>query len=147
MLDVDGILALAEEYQNAGDDAKDIVPMYSQDPVIKAVQEKYWRALTDKDAPPIYNPKFVQVDEDENEIVDEAHWNEASYVGTTEEIIRQHAGDMVDSAVGQYLGPGEGPQFDPVLVSRYAANGYSMFRNNDNIMAALRRGGVQPYRF
>lgn len=144
MLDVDGILALAEEYQNAGDDAKDIVPMYSQDPVIKAVQEKYWRALTDKDAPPIYNPKFVQVDEDENEIVDEAHLNEASYVGTTEEIIRQHADDMVDSAVGQYLGPGEGPQFDPVLVSRYAANGYSMFRNNDNIMAALRRAGFQP---
>lgn len=143
-LDVDGIIAQAEAYKAAGPDAEDISPVYSQDPVIKAVQEKYWRALTDEDASPIYNPKFVHLDGDENEIVDEEHLSEALYEGSTEEIIRQHADDMVDSAIGQYVGPGQGPQFDPVLVSRYAGNGFSMFRNNDNIMAALRRAKFEP---
>lgn len=142
-LDVESIIDLAHQREANSDEYGDAVPMYSSDPVVKAVQEKYWRALTTDDKT-LYNPKYVTVDDDENEHVDVADREAAMYEGEIEDVIRKHAVDMSYAAVGEYLGPGEGPQFDPVLVSRYSDNGRSMFRNNDDILSALRRADFQP---
>ena len=146
-IDVESIIQSATDREMAmaaGDEsAKDIIPLYSQDPIVKAIQEKYWNVLTTDDKT-LYNPSYVTLDEDENEFVDEAHRAEALYQGTPEEIVRQHADDVLISAIGEYLGPGAGPQFDPVLVARYATNGMSTFRNNDNILTALRCAHFEP---
>lgn len=145
-LDVEMLIDLAAQHEANPEEYGDAIPMYSQDPVIKAVQEKYWRTLTDREAPLLIKPEYVTLDEEDNEHItaDIEDFNDAMYDGSPADQVRAHAKDMARSAVGEYLGPGLGPQFDPVLVSRYATNGYSMFRNNDDIMSAMRRAGHVP---
>lgn len=59
-----------------------------------------------------------------------------------EEMVRQHAQDAVDYNIGSDTIGADGKRFNPVGVSAYQTSAFSQYRNNDDIVKALRMLGI-----
>ena len=103
---------------------------------IAAMQENYWNVLTGKqDALFRYD---VDSEAIQMAILNGTDVDELRYHGTPEEIVRQHYADAKEALIGSYEPDGSGKRFDPVNVASYMTSEYGVYRNNANIIQALR---------
>lgn len=128
MLDVDRLVQEAQKH--AGDD--EYVPQLSGDTGIAAIQQSYWDLLTGKQG------ELLKAGLTEDDYKDSGDTVGMFYDGTSEEKIRAHALDSVDFLIGQYDIDADGKRFDPANVAKYMTSGNGVYRNNDNIISALR---------
>ena len=156
-LDVDRLIREAAEHK--GEDG--YTPDFSVDSGIAAIQHQYWEVLTGKEETLLRPGKnvdqyydAVENSEAEMTLMNRMMLEAAAYEGTPEEIVRQHAADNLDHLIGQYecrapevSNPwlAEAPsRFDPVNVASYMTSEYGRYRNNDDIVAAMKMVGIDP---
>lgn len=153
---------LIQEYHDNIDDI-DYMPGFSGDSKIAAIQRQYWDVLTGaqdtllrpgEDADAYYDmleDGVLEMSEEKQEQLLRMAYDANL---PKEEIIRQHAMDSVDHLIGQYepaIDPGARIAFDedgmklpsltrfnPVNVSTYMDSEYGQYRNNDDIVAAMK---------
>lgn len=151
IVDVDRLVAEYEEHK--GDE--NYVPMFSGDASIAPIQQIYWDVLQGKrelyapaeskdDA--VYHQLFDalgfldsdpdDLEEDETETVTLVN-GEKLYQGTPEEKVRQHLSDSMETLFGSFEENLEGKRFNPAMVSSFMASPFGIYRNNDNLVAAM----------
>lgn len=149
LVDIDMLLKEAEEH---GDDP-DYAPEFSSDASIAPIQQIYWETLTGKNV--LYRPT-EKVDDDvygalfealnltdpDNDEMDEISHTDAvngkeAYNGTPEENIRAHLKESLDVLFGSYEPDSTGKRFNPALIASFMDSPNSIYRNNDNIVAAM----------
>lgn len=140
-MEVDRLVQEAKEH--AGEE--DYVPMFSGNDAIAAVQQSYWDILSGRQS------ELLQVGitkEEYQEMMTASKeygaltnffTKDMWYEGTPEEKVRAHLSDMVDDVIGQYELDEDGKRFDPAGVSSYMTSGYGTYRNNDNLISAMRQ--------
>lgn len=130
------------------------VPTFDGNPNIAVLQQSYWDVLTGK------KDTLIKPFEEEEDITGdvgetygesltsrEALMKVASYDNeqmSAEEIVRQHALDSVEKTIGQYDKQLDGLRFDPVGVSTFDESGYGIYRNNDDIVKAMKLLDMNP---
>ena len=156
-VDVERLIREAEEHK--GDET--YVPEFNVDSGIAAIQHQYWEVLTGKEETLLRPGKnvdeyydAVENGEAEMTLLNRMLLDAAAYEGTPAEIVRQHAADNLDHLIGQYecrapevTNPWlvEAPsRFDPVNVASYMTSEYGRYRNNDDIVAAMKMVGIDP---
>lgn len=159
-LDVERLIREANEHR--GDDS--YVPEFNVDSGVAAMQQQYWEVLTGKQETLLRPGKAV--DEFEQAVENgEAEFNLMNRMMldsmvydnedmSPEEIVRQHVADNIDHVIGHYdltvpeiYNPFmyEAPsRFDPVNVAAYMTSEYGRYRNNDDIVAAMKMVGINP---
>lgn len=153
-LDVDRVMAEAEEHGEAYLEGA-YAPVLSADQNVAAIQRSYWDVLTGVDKT-LLRPGMTREEYEERvgmvgEDVEQA-LVALEYEGeNAQDIVRQHAADVVDATIGQYQpaplpdDPEAAPRrFDPVHVAQYMTSSYGTWRNNDDIVAALRAEEIDP---
>jgi hypothetical protein len=161
-LDVDRLVA---DYRDHSDEASagEWFPEFSGDAEVAAIQRSYWDVLRGTQTTLLrsgateeeYQAKVgvigeLQVDTDEARNVHDMLVSDLAYVGSAEQKVRDHAADVVDELVGTYephdqlLLDGELVQrrFDPVRVAKHMTSEFGTWRNNADIVAALRATGI-----
>lgn len=148
--DMVGIDSLVQQAKEHGND-ESYTPLYSGDAAIAAVQRVYWDILTKPDV------LLMRPDVSENEsqeLVKEVYNMDMSestrefltsdmvYTGTPEEKVRQHLLDSLDAGIGTYELNADGKRFDSATVSRYMDSEFGIFRNNDNLLSAMKAVGI-----
>lgn len=135
MLNVDYLVDEARKHQ----DDDDYVPQLSGDIGIAAIQQSYWEILTGKQTELI---KAGSTMEDYESLgqnsFDPAMADYLLYQGTPEEKVRQHLIDIADNVIGDYDLGDDGTRFNPANVAKYMVSGNGVYRNNDNIITALK---------
>lgn len=146
---------IQEASEHAGDE--NYTPEYSGNPMIAPIQRDYWDVLTGKKTE-LYRPDDVRTKElvdlifsgldfyEEDDTLSPDTLSETAehsnvYQGTPEENVRQHLQDSVNSMFGQFEEDGYGKRFNPVLVSSFMTSSNSIYRNNDNMVSAMRTLG------
>ena len=151
MVDVDRLVA---EYE-AHKDEEDYVPMFSGDISIAPIQQIYWDVLkgnrelyspTEKQDDAVYHQLFDalgfldedpdELNEDETETVTLVN-GEHIYTGTQEDKVRAHLRDSMDALFGTFEPNLDGKRFNPAMVSSFMASPFGIYRNNDNLVAAM----------
>lgn len=142
-------------------DEPDYTPQYSVDSSIAAIQHQYWEVLTGRQETLLRPGRTV---DEYNEALEngDVEFNQMNamildamrYEGTPEEIVRQHAEANVDHMIGHYEKTSpvvynpfmyENPsRFDPVNVASYMTSEYGRYRNNDDLVAAMKMVGISP---
>ena len=153
LVNVDSLVEQAKEHA----DDENYKPTYSADSTVASLQRVYWNVLTGKDEHLLkYNVTKEEFLSDErldtalaeeesvNKLVGAIFGNDFSasdneYLGTPEEKIRQH----MDDALHEYIGTYEpdvitGLRYDASNVAKYMTGSTSVFRNNDDILSAMR---------
>lgn len=152
LVDVDMLVKEAAEH--AGEE--DYVPAFSSDAGIAPIQQTYWDVLTGKSElyrptekvtddtfAPLFEALGLLDNEDENdgENVPIDHTEtvngEQMYNGTPEQKIRQHLSESMDVLFGSYEPDANGKRFNPSLVASFMESPNGVYRNNDNIVAAM----------
>lgn len=153
-----GAERLIKEYNKHKDDP-DYIPEFNGNPTIAVIQQSYWDLLTGKQSDLLipgetadeYEEFVGDVGEYRNgtpaeQAVFKAMVADITYshdeYPTPEDMIRKHAEDNVNYVVGNYDMDDTGKRFDPVGVSTYMTSAYGIYRNNDDIVAALRLTGM-----
>lgn len=130
----------------------DYVPELSYDPEISPIQLQYWEVLSGKRE--LYKAGMT-ADEVHQDILDEEEMSDAEtallesifgnaasgkYEGTPAEQVRQHIADTLDIEFGS-LEPSEedGLRFNPWNVAKFMTSSYGQFRNNDNVVEAMKK--------
>lgn len=154
MVDIDMLVREANEH---GAD-ENYVPAFSSDAGISPIQQTYWEVLTGKSE--LYRPTekvdddtfsplfealgLLENDDDEisNDVSDSINHTESingqeMYVGTPEEKIRQHLSESMDVLFGSFEPDYLGKRFNPALVASFMDSPNGIYRNNDNIVAAM----------
>lgn len=139
-------------WKQHGED-EDFDPKFSDNPDIAVIQQSYLDILEGrKDT--LLKPS-VSVDEyeerlseagefDTDSAVDNALYktelDEATYPKDMDKIfmIRAHASDMVEHDIGTYMPDDAGKRFNPCGVSKWMSSAFSPYRNNDDIVKAMR---------
>lgn len=142
-LDVDGIIDLWKEHG----DNPDFMPEFEGPDDIAALKSDYWAVLTgtmpSMPPPGITKGEYRQFDGEPVEF-EIRHSDDAVAM---EQAVRDHAERMVVTAIGT-LEPqeenGELRRFNPVGVASYMDSPSGVWRNNDDIVAALRRAEIDP---
>ncbi len=161
-LEVDRLIA---EYEERPEEAAagEWFPDFSGDAEIAAIQRAYWDVLrgaqttllrsgaTEED----YLDKVgvigeLQVDSDIARTTHDMLVSDLAYVGSAAQKVRDHAADVVDELIGSYephdqvLLDGEivTRRFDPVRVAKHMTSEFGPWRNNADIVAALRVTGI-----
>ncbi|MEO3931305.1 hypothetical protein WMO79_00635 [Micrococcaceae bacterium Sec7.4] len=153
----DLIQAVEERREDA--EAGTWFPEFDGDPEIAAIQRGYWDVLrgaqttllrpgATEDA---YLEKLGAIGElgQEGSVGLSEHdllVGDLAYVGTAEQKVREHSLDALDSLVGSYElhevrdaeGMWQTKRFDPVRLAKYMTSEYGTWRNNDDIVGALR---------
>ena len=128
----------------------DFVPTLSPDPEIAPVQLQYWEVLTGKrelykaglSKEDAYND--ILLDEEGDASVDRLmsaiFGDEANgkYEGTPAEQVRQHVADSMMMEFGTLEPGADGLRFNPWNVAKFMTSSYGQFRNNDNVVEALK---------
>ena len=109
---------------------------FSGEPEIAAVQQNYWNILTGKTSTLFRH--FITSDDIQMAFLNGTSVEELQYQGTPEEIVRQHYADSKAALVGSYEPDTDGKRFDPVTVASYMTSEHGVYRNNSNIIQALR---------
>lgn len=136
---------------------EDYKPTYAADSTIASLQRVYWDVLTGKDEHLLHldvtKSEFLSdealdanVEEDEavSKLFDALGFGGSSaeddeYLGTPEEKVRQHMQDAVHEFIGTYEPDAiTGLRYDAANVAKYMTGSTSVFRNNDDIIAAMR---------
>lgn len=138
-------------------------PEFSGDAEIAAIQRSYWDVLRGAQTTLLragatedeYQAKVgvigeLQVDSDTARTTHDMLVSDLAYVGSAEQKVRDHADDVVDELIGsfepheQLLTDGETVmrRFDPVRVAKHMTSEFGTWRNNADIVAALRATGI-----
>ena len=138
-------------------------PEFSGDAEVAAIQRSYWDVLRGAQTTLLragaseeeYQEKVgvigeFQVGPDEAANIHDMLVRDLAYVGSAEQKVRDHAADVVDELIGFYdqhevvLADGEivTRRFDPVRVANYMSSMSGTWRNNADIVAALRATGL-----
>lgn len=138
-------------------------PEFDGDPEIAGIQRSYWDVLrgaqrtllrpgATEDA---YLDKLNSIGElgqDEMTGISDHDLlvSDLAYVGSAEDQVREHSADTLDSLIGSYdlhevqdaEGQWNSQRFDPVRLAKYMTSEYGTWRNNDDIVAALRAADI-----
>lgn len=143
-MDVDMLVAEAAAHRD--DDT--YMPPFSGDAGIAAIQRNYWDVLVGK-RDTLLAPG-TDVDDYEEQLdelsdfglagsaVEQFLKSDVTYTGTPEEMVRKHLLDNTDYLIGQFDKDEDGRRFNPVSVASNMDSEYGRYRNNDDIVAALR---------
>lgn len=147
-LDIDRLVD--ESYAHAGE--PDYVPELSYDPEISPIQLQYWEVLSGKRE--LYKAGMtadevhqdIEAEEEmsaaETALLDSIFGDAANgqYDGTPAEQVRQHIEDTLNIEFGS-LEPSEedGLRFNPWNVAKFMTSSYGQFRNNDNVVEAMKK--------
>ena len=143
-LDVEGMLA---EYEERGSES-DFTPEISGHDSIAAIRADYARMLAGEDID-LIAPGYTL---DDYEVARSSGNTElADFIGaslnpalTVPEKIRVHSEMVVDAMVGTVEpSAADGKRFDPVAVSTFMDSDTSVWRNNDNLIGAMRMLGIE----
>jgi hypothetical protein len=161
-LEVDRLVAEHEEHSEEAA-AGEWFPEFSGDAEVSAIQRSYWDVLRGAQTTLLrsgatedeYQAKVgvigeLQVDTDQARNMHDMLVSELAYVGSAEQKVRDHAGDVIDELIGSYeqhdlaLLDGEvvTRRFDPVRVAKHMTSEFGTWRNNADIVAALRATGI-----
>lgn len=147
-LDIDRLMD--EAVAHAGE--PDYVPELSYDPEISPIQLQYWEVLSGKRE--LYKAGMtadevhqdIEMEEEmsaaETALLDSIFGDSANgqYEGTVEEQVRQHIADTLDIEFGQLEPSAEdGLRFNPWNVAKFMTSSYGQFRNNDNVVEAMKQ--------
>lgn len=150
LVNVDMLLKEVKEHQ----DDPDYAPEFSSDESIAPIQQIYWETLTGKSV--LYRPT-EKVDDDvygflfdalhltdpdnDDEMEEVSHTDEINgkeaYNGTPEENVKAHLKESLDVLFGSYEPDSSGKRFNPALIASFMDSPNSVYRNNDNIVAAM----------
>lgn len=128
-------------------------PTLSENPDIAVIQQSYLDVLEGRKAT-LLRPDYSQEDFDEriSEVgefeTDSAVYgalytsemSQLTYPATmdAQHMVRQHAKDIVDHDIGSYERDASGKRFNPAGVAAHMSSAYSPYRNNDDIVKAMR---------
>jgi hypothetical protein len=161
-LDVDRLVAEHAEHSEEAA-AGEWFPEFSGDAEVAAIQRSYWDVLREAQTTLLrsgateeeYQAKVgvigeLALDTDTARFTHDMLVRDLAYVGSAEQKVRDHAGDVVDELVGSYdqheqmLLGGEmvTRRFDPVRVAKHMTSEFGTWRNNADIVAALRVTGI-----
>lgn len=164
-IDAEGLIEQFEQYRlvledreaqrraavEAGEDAprfEQWEPSLHGDIEIAAIQRDYWNYLAGR-SEHLLKPGMTREDYELHRENPQA-LADVVYDGVPADQVRQHAQGIIDSMVGSYeVDPNGDRAFDPVNVSRQMTSEHGVWRNNDEIVAAIRRldgEGVSPER-
>lgn len=161
-LEVDRLVA---EYEDHSEEAAagEWFPEFSGEAEVSAIQRSYWDVLRGAQTTLLrsgateeeYQAKVgvigeLQVDTDAARNMHDMLVGDLAYVGSAEQKVRDHADDVVDELIGSYdqheqvLFDGEvvTRRFDPVRVAKHMTSEFGTWRNNADIVAALRASGI-----
>ena len=154
MVNLDYLIQEAEEHK----DDETYVPNFSSDSAISPIQHTYWEVLTgksdlyrpeEKKDDQVFNALFDALglndmdDEDEDEDEADVQISKTSrgdelYSGTPEENVRAHLKDSMDVLFGTFEPDKlDGKRFNPSMVSNFMDSPNGVYRNNDNLVAAM----------
>lgn len=150
-LDVDRLISEADSIRSLNDpDLLDTyTPNYDGDPAIAAIQEQYWDVLVGRRVT-LLKPDQEGFDDtvgDVGELQNDSLEGEISTARTLSydyntlspiDIVKAHSQDSVDHVIGQYDIANDGKRFDPVGVAAWDMSEYGVYRNNADIVKALR---------
>ena len=157
-LGVEDLISALDEHREEAESGT-WFPEFDGDPEIAAIQRGYWDVLRGAQATLLrpgateeaYLEKLDSIGElaqDESAGLSEHDLlvGELAYVGSAEQQVREHSADTLDALVGRYelhdVRDGEGKwqrkRFDPVRLAKYMTSEYGTWRNNDDIVGALR---------
>lgn len=149
-----GVERLIEEAKIHGAD-ESYVPEYSLNPAIAPIQRIYWDVLRgeselyhqtgDDEVTQELQIGMGLVDEFDNDgenmqsdvSSEETQATRVAYSGTPEEKVRQHFEDSMDLLIGTYDENASGKRFNPMTVSSFMSSAYGIYRNSDNLVAAM----------
>lgn len=160
LVDVDMLIREAAEHEGE----EGYVPPFSSDERIAPLQATYWEVLRGESA--LYRPES-KVDEetfgplfaalglngaedlddddyieDDDETVIEhidTHDGRQLYDGSREEQVRNHLRENMDVLFGTYEEASDGKRFNPALVSSFMESANGVYRNYDNMAAAMNK--------
>lgn len=162
-INVDGLIAAAKKRQ----DDPDYVPEFDDDSRISITQQAIWDELTQPDTddgvPTMIRPGFTNKDindfmrqhQDDDYKVVMAGLERYSYPSdmSREEMVRQYVNDMTDYDIGnfdQHVSRGDfdpieaGSRFNPAMVIANQTSANGVFRNRDDMIAALKKANIDP---
>lgn len=153
-LDIDYLIAQFHKHEEEAREGT-YIPVLSGDPDLVLVRRAYWDVLRGAETtllrPEATREEYMMA----TEILDEM--DEASdlsgihdmlagsvaYTGSPEDKVRAHLHDLLDVQIGVAESvDSENFVFDPVRVARYMTSEYGQWRNNDDLVAAMRGAGV-----
>ncbi|MET0885690.1 MAG: hypothetical protein ABWX92_04495 [Mycetocola sp.] len=161
-LEVDRLVAEYDEHREEAE-AGEWFPEFSGDAEVSAIQRAYWDVLRSAQTTLLrsgaseeeYQSKVgvigeLQVDTDVARNMHDMLVGDLAYVGSAEQKVREHASDVVDELIGSFdqheevLLSGEiaTRRFDPVRVAKHMTSEFGTWRNNADIVAALRVTGI-----
>lgn len=161
-LQVDRLIAEHEDHAEEAA-AGEWFPEFSGDAEIAAIQRSYWDVLRGAQTTLLrsgateeeYQAKVgvigeLQVDSETARTTHDMLVSDLAYVGSAEQKVRDHADDVIDELIGSFeqheqtLIDGETVvrRFDPVRVAKHMTSEFGTWRNNSDIVAALRATGI-----
>lgn len=147
-LAVDRLIQEARDHAEAAQ-AGEYTPEFSGDSTVASIQRSYWDILTGSES--FLLRPGIQADRLDEQLgapgVDLDGVTEAlAITGEPEQIVREHAGLVVPAVIGTYdlreVEEGEFRRFDPVMVSQWMESSYGVWRNNDDLIAAISARGL-----
>lgn len=155
-LAVDDLVLAAEENREAAE-AGEWFPEFDGDPEIAGIQRSYWDVLRSAQdvllRPGATEEAYLEklnvigeLGEGEGLSEHDALVADLAYAGSAEQQVRDHSVDALDALVGRFdlheVQDAEGQwipkRFDPVRLAKYMTSEYGTWRNNDDIVGALR---------
>ena len=139
-------MLVKEATKHANDET--YTPPFSGDSGIATIQKSYWDVLVGRQSD-VLRPGF-ELDEYksrmdilketdlQDSVVGSYMMSDMVYSGSPEEKVRKHLLDNTDYLIGQFDLDSDGKRFDPVNVASYMSSEFGKYRNNDNMVAALR---------
>ena len=155
-IDVEKLIQDAQDHQ----DDPDFVPDFSTDPVINDIQNDIWNALTAKvndgekniilkpgvdseefmDAVAKFNEEHSDYTADEfNKAMEKYQYNNEL---SPADMARLYAQDNVKYYIGQFDLDQDNKRFDPANVAKYQVSKYGIYRNNEDMIKALRMANI-----
>ena len=154
-----GFADLLSEANSHADDPN-YEPDFDDDPLISDVQANIWNAL--HDTPQGQQAIILKPGKSKSDLIDfedkhtkkdgtldkygQAHLHEYEYdTGETlENNLQQFLQDSIDYHIGNFAADQDGKRFDPDAVSRYQTSTYGLYRNEEDMIKALRMSDVDP---
>ena len=148
LIDVDGLIKQHEEHK----DDPDYTPVFSGNNMVLPIQKGYWDVLTgvkeNLEVPDEFRDKELvdqllssvfgeDEDDEETAVYSEGVDHGKVYEGTPEENIRAHMRDSMQLMFGQFALDGYGHRFNPALTASFMSSASGVYRNSDNILAAM----------
>lgn len=147
-LDINHLIEEAEAHEGE----VDYIPELSYDPEIAPIQLQYWEVLTGKrdlykagmTSEEVYDDILSEegLSEGESALMDTLFGDAANgqYEGTLPEQVLQHVHDTLELEFGSLEPSAEdGLRFNPCNVVKFMTSSYGPFRNNDNLVEAMKK--------